>query len=86
MDALEAEARRRALEGWEEPVFFGGVVCGHVQKYDSTLLLLLLKAHRPGKFGDHARVEHSGDGTVQVAYPTDWPDSPALAGSRSGRP
>jgi hypothetical protein len=67
-DALEAEARRRALEGWEEPVFFNGQECGRVRKYDSTLLIFLLKAHRPEKFRDHAAVQHSGDLTIRVEY------------------
>ena len=67
LDALEAEARRRALEGWDEPVFHAGEICGHIRKYDAALLMFLMKAYRP-EFRDHARVEHSGDTTVRVEY------------------
>lgn len=45
-DALEAEARRRALEGWDEPVWHHGIQCGVVRKYSDRLLELMLRAHR----------------------------------------
>ena len=46
-DALEGEARRRALEGWQEPVFWAGEICGHIGRYDSRLLMFLLQAPGP---------------------------------------
>lgn len=46
-DALIIEGRRRALEGVEEPVFYQGEVCGYVRRYSDTLLMFLVKAHRP---------------------------------------
>ena len=55
-DVLEAEARRRALEGTEEPVFFQGAECGKVRKYSDSLMALMLKANRP-KYRDSARME-----------------------------
>jgi hypothetical protein len=82
LDALEAEARRRALEGWEEPVFYQGKVCGHIRKYSDALIMFLLKAYRP-EFRDNYRVEHSGDTTIRVEYVNDWRDSPAVAGDAS---
>ncbi len=36
-DALELDARRRALEGVKEPVFYKGEVCGHVRRYSTAL-------------------------------------------------
>jgi hypothetical protein len=86
MDALEAEARRRALEGWDEPVFHGGKVCGHIRKYDSALLIMLLKAHRPALYREDSHIEHSGDRTIRIEYPADWPESPSVAGDARGRP
>lgn len=65
VDLLEAEARRRAFAGVEEPVFYQGVQVGVVRKYSDLLLIFLLKAHRPRKFRE--RVELSGD-----------PDAPPL--------
>jgi len=45
---LEAEARRRALEGVREPVgFYKGTATEYVQRYSDTLLIFLLKARRP---------------------------------------
>ena len=58
-DALEDEARRRAFEGAEEPVFYQGKQVGTVRKYSDTLLIFLLKGRRPDKFKD--RVAHGGD-------------------------
>ncbi|GBR09265.1 hypothetical protein [Gluconobacter frateurii] len=57
-DVLEAEARRRALEGYDEPITYAGkVVCdpetGHPlvrKKYSDGLMAFLLRAHRPSRF------------------------------------
>ena len=60
-DALEGEARRRAI-GVEEPVFGslgykkGSGVVGHIRKYSDTLLIFLLKAKRPEQFRDRYEV------------------------------
>jgi hypothetical protein len=83
-DALEAEARRRALEGWEEPIFCGGEECGRVRKYDSTLMIFLLKAHRPEKFRENTAVQHSGDLTIRIEYAD--ADRDALAEPASSGP
>jgi hypothetical protein len=47
---LETEARRRALAGWEEPVYQRGKLVGHIRKFSDTLLIFLLKAERPEKY------------------------------------
>lgn len=61
VDALVAEARRRALEGVEEPVgWYQGVAGGTVQRYSDTLLIFLLKGLRPEVFSE--RIQHSGPG------------------------
>lgn len=52
LDALEAEARRRALEGVQEGVFYQGTRIATVTKYSDSLLMFLLKAHRPEKYKD----------------------------------
>ena len=65
-DALELEARRRALDGAEEPVYYRGEVVGQIQRYSDTLMIFLLKAHRPGKFRENVSVEHSGQLTVRT--------------------
>src|SRR5260221_6580371 len=55
-DIMEQEARRRAADGWDEPVFHQGFVCGIVRKYSDTLLIFLLKGARPEKFRDNVKV------------------------------
>lgn len=55
-DRLEEEARRRAVEGTEEPVFYKGEACGKVRKYSDTLLQTLLEATRPAKFSKRQRI------------------------------
>ncbi len=65
-DVLEAEARRRAVEGWEEPVFYRGKSVGKVRKYSDTLLIFLLKGNKPDKFKD--RHEHTGEGGGPVSF------------------
>lgn len=63
IDALEAEARRRAVDG---------VVVDHLDKdgkllftdtrYSDVLLIFLLKGARPEKYRDNVRTEHTGPG------------------------
>ena len=54
VDALEAEARRRAVEGVAEPLVSAGKLVRNddgrpiaIRRYSDNLLLALLKAHRP---------------------------------------
>ena len=49
-DILEAEARRRAVEGWDEPVFQKGEQVGVVRKFSDQLLITLMRADRPARF------------------------------------
>jgi hypothetical protein len=66
--ALEDEARRRAFEGWEEPVWHQGKMCGLVRKFSDTLLIFLLKGGMPNKYRDTARLDHtSSDGSMSPA-------------------
>lgn len=72
-DLLEEEARRRAHEGWEEPVFgrlsgkdAGEGEIGAVRKYSDTLLIFLLKGARPEKYRERAEVKHTGEITQKV--------------------
>ena len=41
---LELEARRRAFEGFDKPVFHAGEQCGLIRQYSDVLLMFLLKA------------------------------------------
>ncbi len=58
-DLLEDEARRRAVEGVEEPVgWYKGEPGGVVRRYSDTLLIFLMKALMPEVYGN--RVDHGG--------------------------
>lgn len=46
-DALIEEARRRAVEGWDEPIASAGKIVGQKRVYDSRLLERLLAARMP---------------------------------------
>lgn len=65
---LEDEARRRAQEGVDEPVFYLGGQCGTIRKYSDTLLIFLLKAH-DHKYREKTGLEltGAGGGPVQMS-------------------
>lgn len=44
-EVLEETARKRAVDGWDEPVFYEGEVCGHIRKYSDRMLELTLKGN-----------------------------------------
>jgi hypothetical protein len=53
VDVLEGEARRRAVEGTDRPVFYKGKQVGAIREYSDKLLIFLLKANRPEKYRDN---------------------------------
>ena len=59
VDLLDGEARRRAT-GIKKAVWYAGEVVGEESVYDSSLLMFLLRAHRPHLYRDNVRVEHPG--------------------------
>lgn len=46
-DRLFKEALRRSVDGWDEPVYYEGKVCGTRRKFSDRLLELMLRAHIP---------------------------------------
>ena len=60
-DELEQEARRRALDGVDEPVFFKGERIGSFRRYSDQLLILLLMAKRPEQFRERVDVTSKVD-------------------------
>lgn len=67
VDSLEAEAWRRAAVGWDEPVFQKGEQVGEIRRYSDTLMVTLLKGHRPERFKDRSSTELSGPGGAPLA-------------------
>lgn len=59
-DTLEEEAWRRAREGTEKPVYQNGLLIGGIQEYSDTLMIFLLKAHKPKKYVQRIAQEITG--------------------------
>lgn len=57
VDLLEQEARRRAVEGVPEPVFWQGEQVATVQKFSDTLLIFLMKGNRPKKYREQRSLD-----------------------------
>lgn len=74
--SLELEARRRAMAGWDEPVFHNGEVCGHKRKFSDALLMFLMKGAMPDKYRDNVKLEHAGaiggNVTIRIVEDEDW--------------
>ena len=66
VDALEAEARRRALEGDEEDIYYRGEIVGTKTRKSDGMLEFLLKAYRPQKFASKTASKAAHDRTVTV--------------------
>jgi hypothetical protein len=68
VDVCETEARRRAIIGVEEPVFYQGRIVGSVRKHSDTLLMFILNGRRSEVF--RQRFEHTGkdNGPIQTQH------------------
>ena len=72
---IEGELHRRAVEGWDEPVFQKGEMVGTIKRYSDRLLEILAKGVRPDKYGRTdvhvtGAVQHTMDGAL-VLRPED---------------
>lgn len=56
IERMEREADRRAIEGYDKPVFYEGVECGVQRQFSDTLLIFRLKAKRPEVYRERAEV------------------------------
>jgi len=59
VDVLETEAVRRAVDGYEKPVWHDGVQVGTERKYSDTLLIFLMKGNKPEKYRDNVYHQHA---------------------------
>jgi hypothetical protein len=66
-DRIEAEALRRAVDGFDRGVYHQGVLMATEKQYSDSLLALMLKAKRK-EYRDNSKVELSGPegGPLQV--------------------
>jgi len=65
IDRLEDEARRRALNGVDEPILYKGEIVEYVRKYSDTLLIFLLKGHRE-KYRDRHEITGKMESDVKI--------------------
>lgn len=65
-ESLESEALRRAIDGWDEPVYQKGELVGTIHRKSERLLELLLKANIPEKFRENIKIEGNVTGGVLV--------------------
>ena len=77
---LEAEAKRRAVEGVEEPVFYQGKQCGVIKRYSDALLMFLLKGAMPDKYKERTSTELTGAGGKDLRVEFVSPEKPGEAG------
>lgn len=63
---LEDAAIDRAVEGWDEPVFHEGKVCGAVRKRSDRLLELILRTRLRKIYGDRQSIELTGKDGVPL--------------------
>ena len=66
IDMMEGEARRRAVDGYKEPVFRNGKQIGEITRYSDSLLMFLMKANRPEKYRDSVRPSTYGDLNIEI--------------------
>ena len=64
VETLEKEARRGAMFGVEQPVFYKGEVCGLVRKHSDVLLIFLLKGLGPEVYRENRHI--TGNMNVNV--------------------
>lgn len=65
VQGMEDEAKRRAFDGYEEPVYQGGMQVGSVRKYSDSLAAMMLKAHAPDKYRERSDLNISGSLNVR---------------------
>ena len=70
-DRLEEEARRRAVEGVDDPVYYKGEQVGVIRRYSDTLLIFLLKGAMPEKYTDRRKLSGDNPITFRVIYADD---------------
>lgn len=76
-DTLEAEARRRAMQGVSRPLVSGGKIVKDdagdpviIHEFSDTLMLAQLKAHRPTKYRERSSIELGGPNGAPIEIAT----------------
>lgn len=78
--SLAKEIHRRGVEGWDEPIYWSGILVGYKRRFSDTLLLAQAKRHSPEHYGDRLKVDQrtTVDGGLGIALESLSPESRAL--------
>lgn len=68
-ESLEREVHRRAVEGWDEPVYQKGEMVGTIRRHSDRMLELLIKKNIP-EYRDKVSVDANVKGGVMVVPAT----------------
>jgi hypothetical protein len=71
VDLLLEEARRRAHDGVDEPVFYQGEQCGAVRRYSDSLLMFLIKGKRPEYASERRELTGKDRGPMEISNLSD---------------
>lgn len=77
IEAMEAEAMRRAVEGIDKPIFYQGDEVALLREYSDTLMIFLLKAHRPERYRESSNIDITSGGapiTYHVTFGGEGPE------------
>jgi hypothetical protein len=87
IESAEQELHRRAVEGWDEPVFdIKGNLCGYKRKFSDACLIFMLKAHKPEMYADRptalVKTEVNINQTDQREILQSWRDRLGAGGAK----
>lgn len=70
IEKMELEARRRAIAGYEEPVYYQGAKVGTTRKYSDNLLMFMLKGAKPETYRENHVHQHTGanGGAIEINF------------------
>lgn len=67
IDRAEREAFRRAVEGYQKPVYHKGELVDYTTEYSDTLLSKILTARRPSVYGNKQEISTNGPISIKIA-------------------
>lgn len=70
-DRAEGELYRRAVRGITKKVFYQDRQIDTIREYSDTLLIFLLKSHKPEVYRETVRNEMAGETVLRVLYSDD---------------
>lgn len=68
LETAEGELYRRSVHGVLKPVYQNGKEVGKIREYSDTLLIFLLKSHKPDRYNPPIKQEHTGAGGDPIKH------------------